>query len=220
MKVASIEKIRRKGMYKVHFVPDPFHNESEAEDLFLSKEVIIDHGLRTGDEISYNDFLKIKSAQAYHDGYLAAMRLINYRMRTRAELTKRLQEKRYPQEVIAQVVGKLSDLGLVDDEKYADLFVSSKKAQKPMGKRELEKRLREKGIRKETIEAVFLRADNDQYELAMRAAESKIRSLKRFEAGKGREKLVSFLARRGFEWEVIKQVVKKFFDDNFDERDF
>ena len=164
MKIVSIEKARRAGKFKVSF--DSGDSVSgENKEILLSKEVIVDFGLRRNDEISNEIFLKIQDSQLYHDIYFAAMRLINYRMRTEKELSRRLREKNFPIRMIEKVTGKLIDLGLVDDQKFAEIFVASKVAQKPIGKRGLEQKLREKGIPKETAAMALTSVTDDEQQL-------------------------------------------------------
>ncbi len=210
MRIVSIEKAHRGGKFKVCF-------EEEGE-LLLSKEVIVDFGLRRNDEISSERMQQIQDAQSYQDTYIAAMRLLNYRMRTTAELRQRLHMKEFPPGAINRVLDKLTNLGLVDDVRFAEAFIASKVASKPIGKRELERKLREKGVSKETASQALSDVSNDetQIEFALQAAEIKIRSLKRYELKKRREKLVAFLARRGFDWDVIRKVVRKMFDGDYD----
>jgi regulatory protein len=139
-------------------------------------------------------------------------------MRTRSELDQRLLKKGYPEKVVQQVIGKMSELGLIDDSRFADAFIASRIAAKPIGRRELERGLREKGISKEAAQTAVLQVSGDdiQFELAMKAAKTKMRSLRRFEPRKRQEKLAAFLARRGFDWEVIRKAVRKIFKGDVD----
>ncbi len=210
MRVQSIDKARRGGRFIVSF--------SGGIVLTLSKEVVIDFGLRRDDEIAEEKFAEIKDAQLFHDVYIAAGRLLNYRMRTFAELSQRLQRKGFPQTIVERVIAKLSDLGLIDDAKFAEAFVATKTASKPVGRRELERGLREKGVGKETVEKAVsqVRDEQTQMRLALAAAESKLKSLKRFEPRRRPEKLAAFLARRGFDWDIIRKVTRKIFKGDMD----
>lgn len=214
MRIELIEKARKGNKFRVSF--------EDEKVLLLSKEVIIDFGLRRDDEISEALFLQITDAQSYRDAYFAAGRLLNYRMRTRSELTQRLQKKGFPEAVIEKVIGKMSEIGLIDDSRFADAFVASKISSKPVGRRELERGLREKGVGKEALQnAVSHVSDEEtQVRLASEAAEIKMRSLKRYDPKKRRDKLVSFLARRGFDWDIIRKVARKMFEGDMDAVDF
>ncbi len=210
MRILSIEKARRGGKFIV--------NLDDGKELLLSKEVIIDHGLRRNDDISGNMLQKILEAQSYQDGYRAAVRLLNYRMRTEHELNQRLQKKDFDARTIKRVIDKLRAVGMIDDSRFAEAFVEGRIASKPIGKRELQRRLREKGVSRETSQRVLssIVDDDVQAALAARAAAQKMPSLKRFDVRKRQEKLIAFLARRGFDWDVIKKVVRKVFDGAVD----
>lgn len=212
MKIVSIEKARRGGKIKIGFCAEDASasGEDKCEELILSEEVFVDYGLRRNDEISSETLRKIKDSQLYHDTYLAAMRLLNYRMRTRHEMVQRLRQKNFSAGVINRVIDKLVSLRLIDDSRFAEAFVAEKVSSKPVGKRELVRKLHEKGVSGETaLNAISgLSDDAIQFELALKAARTKLRSLRRFESEKRKEKLIAFLARRGFDWDIIKKVVR------------
>ncbi len=211
MRIISIEKARRGGKFKIRFRAEDgsASGENEDEEMFLSKEVLVDYGLRRGDEISGETRVKIRNSQSYHDTYAAAVRLLNYRMRTKQELIQRLRQKKFVLGAIDLVVDKLDGLGLIDDSRFAEAFVASKTSSKPIGRKALERKLQEKGVSKETaLEAVATLSDDaTQLELAVKAARTKERSLRKLDTTKRREKLIAFLARRGFDWAIIKKVV-------------
>ncbi len=213
MRIESIEKARKGAKFTVSM--------DDGTALLLSREVILDFGLRKNDVLSSETVNSITEAQSYRDAYYAAGRLLDYRMRTRSELDKRLRQKGYPENVVEKVVGKMSELGLIDDSRFADAFIASRIAAKPIGKRELERGLREKGISKEAAANALVQVSDEdtQLELAIKAAETKMRSLRRFEPRKRQEKLVAFLTRRGFDWDVIKKTIRKTFKGDVDALD-
>jgi regulatory protein len=210
MRILSIEKARRGAKFTVTF--------DDGTELVLSREVITDYGLRRNDEMAGEAVARLKDAQLYRDAYFAAGRLLNYRLRTRIELEQRLRKKGYPQEVVERVIGKLTQIGLIDDSRFAEAFVATKIASKPVGRRELQRGLREKGVGKEDAEKAIsvVRDDDTQLRLALAAAETKLRTLRRFDSGKQRDKLTAFLARRGFDWDIIRKVTRKIFKGDAD----
>ncbi len=210
MRILSIEKARRGGKFTVSF--------DDGTELALSREVIIDFGLRRNDEMTEEAVAHLKDAQLFRDAYFAAGRLLNYRLRTRSELDQRLRKKGYPQEIVERVIGKLTRVGLIDDSRFAEAFVATKIASKPVGRRELERGLREKGVGKEAAEKAVsaVRDDDTQLKLALAAAETKLRTLRRFDPAKRRDKLTAFLARRGFDWDIIRRVTRKIFKGDAD----
>lgn len=214
MRIVSIEKTRRGGRFRLCL--------DNGKELLLWKEVIVDYGLRRNDEISGEMLSGIQEAQSYQDAYLVAMRLLNYRMRTERELSQRLQKKTFDTKTIKRVIAKLIEIGMIDDSRFAEAFVAGKVALKPIGKRELQRKLRERGVSNEASQKVLstIGDDETQAALAMRAAELKMPSLRRYDTKKRQEKLIAFLARRGFDWDVIKRVVRKVLDGDIDAVDF
>ena len=81
---------------------------------------------------------------------------------------------------------------------------------RPFGKRRLALELRQKGIEREIIERELGKLGDEKLSgLAEGLAEKKVKTLKNFPYFEAREKLIAFLSRRGFSWEIIKEVVAK-----------
>ncbi|MEV0107378.1 regulatory protein RecX [Nocardia sp. NPDC050799] len=140
----------------------------------------------------------------------AALRLLAVRARSRAELAQRLSAKGYPIEVIEQALGRLAEVGLIDDADFARQWVRQRHGFSGKGRRALEQELRRKGVSQEDSAAALdtVTAD-DEYERATELVRRKLRSLP---AGLDREKairrLVGMLARRGYGHSVAFAVVK------------
>ncbi|WP_081876915.1 regulatory protein RecX [Nocardia rhamnosiphila] len=140
----------------------------------------------------------------------AALRLLAVRARSRAELAQRLSAKGYSFEVTQQALGRLAEVGLIDDADFARQWVRQRHGFSGKGRRALEQELRRKGVSQEDSAAALdtVTAD-DEYERATELVRRKLRSLP---AGLDREKsirrLVGMLARRGYGHSVAFAVVK------------
>lgn len=140
----------------------------------------------------------------------AALRLLAVRARSRAELAQRLSAKGYSLEVAEQALGRLAEVGLIDDADFARQWVRQRHGLSGKGRRALEQELRRKGVSQEDSAAALdtVTAD-DEYERATELVRRKLRSLP---AGLDREKairrLVGMLARRGYGHSVAFAVVK------------
>lgn len=75
----------------------------------------------------------------------AALRLLDYRDRSVSELRQRLAEKFYSQEEIEEAVSDLTECGLLDDRRFAELLVRSG-ISAGKGRLFLARRLKEKGV--------------------------------------------------------------------------
>ena len=84
----------------------------------------------------------------------AALRLLDYQDRTRAELKSRLMKKGYSEELSQSVTDDLSEANLINDERYAELYTESL-INSGNGSILIKNKLREKGISDSIINAAF-----------------------------------------------------------------
>jgi regulatory protein len=139
------------------------------------------------------------------------LRLLTARARTRAELAGQLAKRGYPDDVSAQVLDRLTDVGLLDDADFAQQWVHARLANAGKGKRALAAELHTKGVDKDLITSV-LGGINPAAERG-RAEELVRKRLRREnlsdEAADARvtRRLVGMLARRGFSQSMAFDVV-------------
>lgn len=140
------------------------------------------------------------------------LRLLTVRARTRSELATALTKRGYPDDVIDGVLDRLAQVGLVDDEDFAEQWVRSRRVNVGKGKRALAAELRTKGVDNEVITATL--ADIDPSAERARAEQlvaDKLRRERLADAGddvKLARRLVGMLARRGYDQTMAFDVVK------------
>jgi regulatory protein len=101
----------------------------------------------------------------------------------------------------------LERAGLVDDAEFAQFWVENRERFRPRGRHALRYELRSKGIDDEIIEVVL--ASIDASESAYRAAHRKARQLEHLDRREFDRKLVEYLGRRGFSYEVAREVAER-----------
>ena len=101
--------------------------------------------------------------------------------------------------------------GLVDDAKFARLFVAQSVLSKPVGRRMLLSKLRGKGVAPELAEAAVTGGarPEDELETARQLAAGRLERMKGLERAVVERRLFGFLSRRGFPAEVVWKVVKE-----------
>ncbi|HEV7419651.1 MAG TPA: recombination regulator RecX [Mycobacterium sp.] len=140
------------------------------------------------------------------------LRLLTARARTRTELAGQLTKRGYPEDVSARVLDRLADVGLVDDEDFAEQWVRSRRVHAGKGKRALAAELRTKGVDDEVIATAL--ADIDSAAERSRAEELVADKLRRerltddTDDTKVARRLVGMLARRGYGQSMAFDVVK------------
>jgi regulatory protein len=142
------------------------------------------------------------------------LRLLTARARTRAELEGQLAKRGYPEDVSAEALDRLAQVGLVDDEDFAEQWVRSRRTSAGKGKRALAAELRTKGLDNEVITAAL--ADIDAGAERVRAEQLVRDTLRREKLGdlsdrdtenKVTRRLVGMLARRGYSQSMALDVV-------------
>src|SRR5690348_9385137 len=78
------------------------------------------------------------------------LRLLTVAPRTRAQLAAALARRGVPAEAADAVLGRLTDVGLVDDQAFAAAWVSSRHLGRGLGRRALSAELRVRGVAGET----------------------------------------------------------------------
>lgn len=155
-------------------------------------------------------------AQPDADPYQVAreigLRALDRRAYGRAELGEYLTRRGADREVITRLLDRFTEVGLLDDEAYANQWVESR--HRARSKRALSMELRRKGLDAQVIdEAVGQLDGNDEsaaaHELARRRAEALVKQP--YEVALRR--VVSALGRRGFAselaWAAAKQALAK-----------
>jgi regulatory protein len=155
----------------------------------------------------------------------AALRFLEARQRSVAEVRRRLTTAGYREDLITAALQRLGDLGVLDDQAFASLWVESRDRVRPRGERALRQELRQKGIDSGVIAATLEErnavADDDAGEAddarqsADEAAAGRLlarhaRALDRIPDPRARrQRAYALLARNGFGPEVAGRLASR-----------
>lgn len=119
------------------------------------------------------------------------------------------KEEKISDLVIEAVIKHLQEKELLNDREFARLWIEARSKRK--GRRVLKAELFRKGINKEIIEEVVGEQITVEGEkgVAEQVLEKRIRLWKGLLSLEKKKKAAEFLLRRGFEYEVVKEVVEK-----------
>lgn len=138
---------------------------------------------------------------------LKALSLLTDMDRTEAQLRQKLKQKAFVEDVVEQAIEYVKSFGYVDDAKYAQHFVESKK--KTKSKQEITAMLKEKGVSRELITLALEEcySSEDAIEAIRHLAEKKNYSFEESTATE-KKKIYGYLLRKGFYHEEIRQVIQ------------
>jgi regulatory protein len=149
-------------------------------------------------------------AKAYGSPYEAAVRFLATRPRSVAEIRRHLRSQRFDDEAIDGAIDKLRAQRYVNDLDFAKYWVEQRTKFRPKGDRALIAELRNKGVGRETIEIAL--GDGPAETEADRARRAIARSVTRWRAlepPERKRKIHAFLAARGFDYDVIDEVIAR-----------
>ncbi|MFG0245810.1 MAG: regulatory protein RecX [Phycisphaerales bacterium JB052] len=173
-------------------------------------ETKVRHGLEVGTPWTESLAEAMGEELARGNAYRAAIRILTKRAKSSGELRRKLREYKYEADAIEWAIERLTELRVLNDEEYARMVVRSQLSRKPAGRRLLTGKLREKGIDQEIIDRVLDEAleDRDTLSDARKLAQQAARSISDRHAPEVRvRRITGRLARRGFDFDVIRRVV-------------
>lgn len=175
----------------------------------IHQDVLIKSGIAKGDELSSEQIEEILRLEERRAAKEKAMRLLAVRPRSTKEIVDRLRQAKFSQAVIDWVIPELERVGLLNDFEFAKMFARSRMITRPVGEFLLRRELKQKGLSEEQIEAGVEEAYAETSEVQVAgtlAAKRKKRYLE-LEEMKAKKRLSDFLIRRGFNWEIVKDII-------------
>lgn len=129
--------------------------------------------------------------------------------RTRAQLAEALHRRRVPDEVAARVLGRFTDVGLIDDQAFAQAWVQSRHRGRGLAGRALAVELRRRGVADETVAEAVGELDPEQEERTARELiRRRVPATRGLDPVKRQRRLVGMLARKGYPAELAYRVVR------------
>lgn len=142
------------------------------------------------------------------DCHERALRLLSVRPRSRRELEDRLLRAGFESAEVQEELGRLQDVGLIDDERFAREFTDHQVGTRLAGRRAVRSALSAKGVDRGTIELVLAEMAGDEAERAEELARARVSRLAGLPPEKAYARLVSLLVRRGHEPETARRAAR------------
>jgi regulatory protein len=177
--------------------------------LGVNAEVVLKLGLESGQELLPEQLELLRSEEAQQQAVDRALNYLSFRPRSREEVRRYLRRKETPPEIIDAVLARLDRLDLVNDQNFASFWVETREQFNPRGSHALKNELRMKGVAREVVDEAV--SDEQDEERALRAGRKKALSLVHIpgiDYAIFRNRLGSFLQRRGFGYEIATRTVR------------
>lgn len=200
MKISKISPaVKTEGRYNI-FVDDQY-------SFSLDEHQLMQLGIYSGMELTEQELDKLRNESNFGKNYIRAIDLISRRLRSEREIIDYGRRKGWTADNIERVVNRLTKRGYLDDERFANMFANNRKMSGKYSVKRIKYDLAKKGISKSIIDKLDLNDNDDKL-----AIESLIK--KHGHKYKDLQKLIAFLARKGFRYDDIKRAVADFSDFN------
>jgi len=196
----EITRVRERGGRARIFVDGEFWAEIDVD-------VAVERGLREGAALGLEE---LEAARVAGERALAmnrALHFLGYRARSRREVRDRLRRYGYGEETVGGVIGRLEELGYLDDEEFAR--TAAREKARRYGPKRVSADLRRSGVDAELAEDVVEEefAERSEVEAARSAA---ARRYNRGRSDAEARRVYGFLIRRGYSADVCAEVAREY----------
>jgi regulatory protein len=164
-------------------------------------------GLTVGQQLHPEAIERLTRQDAEQAATAQALRLLSRRPRSEQELRQAWDRRGVAPEVQAAALEHLRRTGQVDDAAFAATWVENRGAFRPRSVRALRSELRRKGVDESAIATAV--DGLDETEAAYRAAQRFAQRAAGLPEQEFHRRLGGQLARRGFDWEIIRAAVRR-----------
>lgn len=173
----------------------------------LSVNSLSEHPISIDEHLSRSDVERLTRADEPDRAITAALHLLAHRGRSEHELRDRLRRKGYMQPAIDRAIERVFEWGYLDDDQFAATWVEQRSIGRPRSRKALAWELKQKGVDRDIVERTVDDADIDELADARRLASDKWRKDRSQPLDRRRRRTGNYLARRGYGWNIARQVI-------------
>jgi regulatory protein len=175
----------------------------------LTQSQLLDHKLFVGKELDQTELDELKKSSDYGKLLERVMNYIMIRPRSMREVRDYLWRKKADPDASERVTSYFASRGYLDDAAFAKSWVRARQLTKPVSKRRLTAELHQKGVADELIRQAL---GEDEYDEAQ-ALQEIITKKQKQARYQDPQKLMQYLARQGFSYDMIKNSLAKKSDE-------
>ncbi|MFN2149595.1 MAG: regulatory protein RecX [Anaerolineales bacterium] len=163
-------------------------------------------GLRIGQALTDQEIAHLSHQDEEQRAYLRALRYLSRRPHAEKEIREKLYRNGFAEPVLRRTIDRLREAKLVDDAAFARAWVENRLTFRPRSARALRMELKRKGVPAAAIDQALDGFEEQQ--AARLAAEKGLRRYAHLEPETARQRLMAYLTRRGFDYSVVKHVLR------------
>ncbi len=175
----------------------------------LYKGEISKYGLKEGVEIPSNTYSVIMN-KLFDRGKERALYMLDKSYKTKRYIMDKLKAGLYPENIIDKVVSFLEEINLINDLRYAQMYIDYKRGSK--SKKQIVQDLYVKGVDKKLIDQAFEDSDFTDSESLKKYIEKR-KNKYDLSDRKDIQKFYSYLVSKGYSYGDVKDALKGYIDE-------
>ncbi len=198
--------------------PDPRRRESTRITVqgrlawTVPNQVVSELGLRAGERLPAGAADRLDAAAEEEGAVRAALRLLERRAHSRAELERKLSRRGHSDAAGEAALRRLERLGLIDDVAFAEQYVVARAAQ-GRGPARLRRDLGalgiDSGVVSATLERCLTSGEVDPWQRTLAQAERRAAAMRELPPLTRQRRLAAFFARRGFTDQRTREALER-----------
>jgi len=203
--------ITRLAQNKNEFLVDIYLDDKFFKS--VDKNFVVDYALEKGRELLQEELLSLEGKSIVNKLYNLARNRILSRPRSVFEMRQYLLKKERKDILVNETLEKLINDNYLNDKEFCVWWVDNRNTFRSRSNLELKAELLKKGVEINVIKDVlnqYMPEEKESLNLTM-LAEKKLKGLekKSLSQKEKREKLLQFLQRKGYNWDLILKVTKE-----------
>lgn len=197
MKITSVSKYKG-STYMIEF--------EDYETQFLNNSTIQQFNLKAGLDLPLSAWEEIKEEEEYRKAKERALYLLDYKDYSYISLFKKL-EKNYSEDTCFRVLDKLTEIGCVNDRRYAAGLARHYCEVKKFGRYRAFNQMKLKGLTNDVINDALDEYSDGEYERLLELTRKRIGRY--IDDERGIDKLKNALVRQGYSYSLVKEAVSE-----------
>lgn len=209
MIITKIEKQKNNSKRYSVFLDYEFAFGIDEVDLLYFK-------LKENEDLTKEKYIKILNELLLKKAKDKALKYLSYKMRSEKQVREKLEQGEFPKIIIDKVIQILKKYNYINDEEFAKAFIKDKLNIKGYGFFKISYELKKYGIQ----EDIFVKYFQDESfvnenKKAIELLNKKIKNIYDIDY-KQKQKLYSYLARRGFSYDIINSALNSILEENYE----
>lgn len=179
------------------------------EKFYVDYDLYYENAFEIDKEIDFPTYKLILANDEFNRAKNYALNKISYSQKSTYEIRQKLKEQKFSEDVIEKIIAYLDSYGFLDDESYVKAYIRDKDEISNWSRGKIRFMLKRKHIDDNLIEDyIYTISDEREAEKARFFADKKIKNDFSYE---NRAKVFRHLASKGFDVDIINQVLNERF---------